>query len=201
MEASRIPAVEYDYSKSNFISQFQQPSIHINSHNDSGITDSRLPTDHPKSKNLVSQFDQSNQASSIFSGSQMTSKLIFGKYDEEKARKEQEQQTRLERIKAVRLQESMASANTVKTYNQKQQAAREQEEQEKQYQEYLAKLAEIEKLKKKKEQQLQMVGKAHQEAEALKKKQLEEQLRKQEQLIAEERQRKTRGAQALVRER
>lgn len=38
----------------------------------------------------------------MLQGSQFQSKLLFGKYDEEKFLKESEQQTRIERIKAVR---------------------------------------------------------------------------------------------------
>lgn len=50
----------------------------------------------------------------------MTSKILFGKYDEEVFKKESEQQARIERIKAVRNQEREAAQNSVMQFHNQQ---------------------------------------------------------------------------------
>jgi hypothetical protein len=56
----------------------------------------------PINKSKITQSQMTNST-------QNQSKILFGKFDEEKYQKEAEQQARLERIKAVRQQESFAS--------------------------------------------------------------------------------------------
>lgn len=132
---------EFDYSKTNFISQFQQPSIHVNAYpamQDESQLNSMILA--PMSTQEQSTLPLSSKFGSSQLTSQMTSKILFGKYDEDLFKKESEKEQRIERIKAVRMQERGAAHQSVMQYHSHVKMKMEAEEQERLQQEYLKKV-------------------------------------------------------------